>query len=284
MSSGDEDYEDEHEEVTTEEKKLIARLFICKSSAGEAKDLAVDLQSILGKDLLTDDLVRQYILDRSEKFYDFADGEEIILCEHSKTDGGYQNPSTGEVVEFDVSKTGVKATERKEGEVEANEFRDKVAAALKKHMKEHYLTELYATRVSAVYAKGDDITCIISSKNTNLASFWTGNWQCTYTFTKGGNAIKAQLKINVHYYEGGNVQLNSSKTREIECDCKGDDGGVKNVIKEISDFENEFQNGISNYYAENQDSFKKVRRGLTIQGTKFDWRVAIHENITDMKN
>ena len=38
--SGDEDYEEEEENVTDEEKQLIAKLFICKSSAGEAKDLA----------------------------------------------------------------------------------------------------------------------------------------------------------------------------------------------------------------------------------------------------
>jgi len=283
MASGDEDYEDEEMATTPEEKQLISRLFICKSSAGEAKDLADDLQKILGKDLLTDDLVKQYILDRSEKFYDFAEGEEIILCEHSKTEeGGYKNPSTGEVVEFEVDKAGVKAGKRTEGTAEEDSFREKLSKALKKHMKEHYLTELHATRVCAVYGKGDDYTCVISAKNTNLDSFWTGNWQVIYKLSKGGKFIDAQLKINVHYFEAGNVQLNVDKKQEIECDCNED--GVKDMIKKICDFENEFQNSISEYYAANKASFKKVRRGLTIQGTKFDWRIAIHENVNDMGN
>jgi hypothetical protein len=43
---------------------------------------------------------------------------------------------------------------------------------LKKHVKEHYLTEQHASRVCAVYAKGDDVTCVISAKNTNLSSYW----------------------------------------------------------------------------------------------------------------
>jgi len=285
MASGDEDYEEEEENVTDEEKQLIAKLFICKSSAAEAKDLADDLQSILGKDLLTDALVKQYILNRSEKFKNFAEGEEVIACEQSKQEGGgYQNPDTGEVVEFEVGKHGLKVGQRKEGTCDDNPFREKLTGALKKHVKEHYLTEMHATRVCAVYAKGDDVTCVISAKNTNLASYWTGMWQCSYSLSKGGDGIDAHLKINVHYYEGGNVQLNVDKKEKIECDCKDDEAGVKNIIKKICEFENEFQTTISDYYAENEASFKKVRRGLTIQGTKFDWRVAIHENINDMQN
>ena len=41
---------------------------------------------------------------------------------------------------------------------------------------------------------------------------------------------------------------------------KDDEAGIKNIIKKICEFEDEFQTTISDYYAENEASFKKVRR------------------------
>lgn len=284
--SGEEEeeyYDDEEEaEVRPEEKLLVARHFICKASAGEARALAEDLQSIMGKDLLTDEKVSEYLLDRAEKFYEFVPGEkEVIACEHSKVDGGYQNPSTGEVCTLNVSKHEPAIGDKKEGENENNsDLRQSLQSALNSHLDAHYLKELHAARACAVYENGDDVVCIISAKNSNLNSFWTGSWQCTYSLTKGGNSLEAQLKINVHYFEGGNVQLNVDKTESLECDCDN----VDDVVSKIVMFENEFQNTISEFFSTNENMFKKVRRGLTIQGTKFDWRVAIHENVNDMGN
>jgi len=285
MSGEDEEefYDDEEEaEVRPEEKLLVSRHFICKASAGEGRALAEDLQSIMGKDLLTDELVSEYLLDRAEKFYEFAGGKNVIACEQSKVDGGsYKNPNTGEVCILNVSKHTLSVGDKKEGANEENsELRQSLQSALDSHMEAHYLKEMHAKRACAVYEKGDELTCIISAKNSNLSSFWTGNWQCSYTLTKGGNSLEAKLKINVHYFEGGNVQLNVDKTESLECDC----GNVDDVLSKIKMFENEFQNTISEFFSTNEGMFKKVRRGLTIQGTKFDWRVAIHDNVNSMDN
>jgi hypothetical protein len=46
---------------------------------------------------------------------------------------------------------------------------------------------------------------------------WRSVWTCSFKQSGGNAELKGTLKINVHYYEDGNVQLNTntSKTRQI---------------------------------------------------------------------
>jgi capping protein (actin filament) muscle Z-line, alpha len=58
-----------------------------------------------------------------------------------------------------------------------------------------------------------EITIIISAKNVALHNFWSGSWRSVFTINVlkpgGKSQLNAKVKINVHYFEDGNVQLNT---------------------------------------------------------------------------
>lgn len=46
--------------------------------------------------------------------------------------------------------------------------------------------------------------------NVKLESFWSGEWQSTWTVKDG--QLSGDLKIRAHYFEMGNMQFNLDKT------------------------------------------------------------------------
>lgn len=50
----------------------------------------------------------------------------------------------------------------------------------------------------------------ISCHNNKLDSFWSGEWQSTWTLN--GGKLSGELKIRCHYFEMGNIQFNLDKT------------------------------------------------------------------------
>ena len=57
------------------------------------------------------------------------------------------------------------------------------------------------------------LSVVISYKNLNQNNFWTGGWQSEWmtNVAKNGKVeLEGRIRLNVHYYEDGNVQLNSN--------------------------------------------------------------------------
>merc|ERR1712154_285371 len=65
------------------------------------------------------------------------------------------------------------------------------------------------------------IAIVISFKNLNPNNYWIGGWQSEWTLSvnkKGSTKLEGRIRINVHYYEDGNVQLNSTFNEQGEVD------------------------------------------------------------------
>lgn len=52
----------------------------------------------------------------------------------------------------------------------------------------------------------------LSCHNVKLDSFWSGEWQSTWTLKDG--VLSGNLKIRCHYFEQGNMAFNLDKTFE----------------------------------------------------------------------
>merc|ERR1712004_474877 len=115
-----------------------------------------------------------------------------------------------------------------------------------------YVKNHYKHGVTAVFSKeaGKSFVVCIEDHQYSPKNFWNGRWRSQWTVNINGSKaeVLGVLKVQVHYYEEGNVQLVSSK--EVK----------------------EYQSGISeNYQTMSDTTFKALRRALPVTKTKVDW-------------
>jgi capping protein alpha len=81
----------------------------------------------------------------------------------------------------------------------------------------------------------------------------------------------------VHYFEDGNVQLNSDK----EIPATSVSGNVaESIVKLIKDADHEYQTALNESYAQLSDNtFKALRRILPVTRNKLDWNKILNYKV-----
>jgi capping protein alpha len=267
-------------ELSQQDIIQIANGFLLASPPGEFSEVINDVRGLLqNDDLLNKFAVETFHTYNTEQMIPVSSGDhEALIAKQAEVNPNeYIDPLGGVILTFDHIKQKVTNTRPISNELDSTvePFRRAIEEATV-----NYITQHYGNGVPGVYSgkEGSEfkvIICISSSK-FNPNSFWNGRWRSTWTviFKPGSQAkLEGNIKINVHYYEDGNVQLVTNFTKKATLNTTNDPKALAEaLLKQITKLEQDYQTALDHSYnTMGETTFKALRRALPMTREKIQW-------------
>lgn len=145
------------------------------------------------------------------------------------------------------------------------QYRKTLIKSLNTHTSEHYPKSSYG-----VFPTSDDtILAILTVANKySPTNYWNGRWRSSYKYDPSTKSLTGTIKVDVHYYEDGNVRLLTNK--DVSVNVSG--GSGSDVVRQIAAVEKKYQEDLNKAFgALSEGAFKSLRRQLPITRQKIEW-------------
>ncbi|RCV14464.1 hypothetical protein SETIT_2G428400v2 [Setaria italica] len=287
------------EPLSDRQKREIAVWFLSNAPAGEIHYVAKDVRALLGDDAVYEaaaaeafpeynkaHLVSLELPDRS--------GDIIITTFGELDKNNYLDPRTAQVATVDhIKQTCTKLRPAADEELPSayiEEFRSALDVELSK-----YVAEAYPKGVCAVYCtSGKDIegpgadfgfAVVISAAKRSPQNFCNGSWRSIWTMEFNYELqfvdIKGKIQVDAHYFEEGNVQLDTNIDRKDSTIMQSPDDSAVSIASIIRHHESEYLSSLEESYLNLSDAtFKDLRRKLPVTRTLFPWHNTLAFSLT----
>lgn len=274
------DEEAEYEEISNEEKLQIAQHFVLSSPPGQFQEVLKDVRKLLPDDLLGDPLAtgmaRAYNT-KNCKVVDAPSGSKVVINAAAEIDPThYFDSKSGSVFAFDhlnLTSTEDTTTESNQ-DMSKEEERLALQSELDKYMSGRYLPENSA---AGAFCRDGNISISVVGEKPNLRNFWSGRWMSNWNvvLSPGEATVTGAIKVHAHYFEDGNVQLQSSKEiGKIVLPYTDASELATQVVGHIESSETDLQKGFEEMYGNmNEETFRAMRRIMPVKRTKMEWNV-----------
>lgn len=276
---------DYSEQLPDRDKVRIASNFIKNAPPGEFNEVFNDVRVLLDNDhLLKEGSASAFSEYNTEQFTPAKVGEnQVLVTSHGKIEGSrFLDPRAKRSFKYDHLRKEATDVQPTNVDEKAEPFRTALDKAMQVYLKEHYPNGVVTVYGSSSGANIKLTVCIEDHK-FSPKNYWNGRWRSEWSvsFTPGGvGELKGILKVQVHYYEDGNVQLVSSKDCSETLKSGSEDATAKEFVKLVERAENDYQSALGdNYKTMSQTTFKALRRALPVTRTKVDWNKIAAYNI-----
>ena len=100
-------------------------------------------------------------------------------------------------------------------------------------------------------------------------SLRNGRWRSQYLYDPSSGSLSGGLKVDVHYYEDGNVRLTTDKPVSASISSTGN---ASDVVRQIMQVERKYQEDLNRAFASlSEGAFKSLRRQLPVTRQKIEW-------------
>ncbi|KID78057.1 F-actin-capping protein subunit alpha, partial [Metarhizium brunneum ARSEF 3297] len=136
---------------------------------------------------------------------------------------------------------------------------------LSAYVKEHFPNASYGAYPVESDSK---VAIIIVANKYSPNNFWNGRWRSQYIFDPASGSLEGSIKVDVHYYEDGNVRLLTNKPVTASITSRTGAG----IAKEISATERKYQEELNKGFVNlSENAFKSLRRQLPVTRQKIAW-------------
>lgn len=278
--------EDGEEPISDQEKIRIISDFILHSPPGEFNEVFNDVRALINNDILLKEgacgACAVYNKEQLTPVKLPNEDRYVLITEYNDLGSNrFYDPRSNKSFKFDHLRKETSDFEDWEPDQRVENWRIALEIEFDAYTSNHF-----KHGTSNVFAKKQDSNIVligcIEDHQFQPQNYWNGRWRSQWIFSINGNTvdIKGVLKIQVHYYEDGNVQLVTSKEIKDSREVSDAEQCAKEIIKFVEEAENDYQSAITdNYQTMSETTFKALRRQLPVTRTKMDWNKIVSYSI-----
>jgi len=286
-------------DISDDEKRQIVHQLLMQTPPGEFNNTFNDVRLLVDNDGIMKQCGKTYMDYWLEQQVPVSvgdtntdKGERVALCREARqSDGSFLAPGTKKLFTFDPMRQESSVVGDFTGTSEHENYRQAVADKLREYVNNHY-----PDGVETVLARTNpetnlpEIVIVIESHSFQQQNFYTANWRELWTVSidQSGSsaAMKGVVKVQVHYYEDGNVQKVSKKDLESSLKFTSEQNLAEEVVKCLEQSTNGYQRSIVDTYEKFQsNTFKSLRRQLPVTHSKINWeQIASYKIGDELKN
>ncbi|CAI6332210.1 unnamed protein product [Periconia digitata] len=244
--------------------------FVESAPPGELADVTKAIQSIVGDSAVDSELSPAYQKYNEDQFSTTklpgGASEALISPYNSLEDNRYYDVESSSSFTYDHT-TG-KASDVRSYVLEST-HEDTIKSLVKSlgtHASEHY-----PKSSTGVFPIEDDsqIAILTVANKYSPSNYWNGRWRSQYIYNPTSGKISGVIKVDVHYYEDGNVRLITNKDVSTSVNASA---SAAEVVRQIANAEKKYQEDLNKAFASlSEGAFKQLRRQLPITRQKIEW-------------
>ncbi|RAR13567.1 f-actin-capping protein subunit alpha [Stemphylium lycopersici] len=244
--------------------------FIDSAPPGELADVTKAIKSILGDESVQNELSPAFQKYNEEQFTTTklpGGSTEVLVSQYNSLgDGRYYDIDTQSSFDFDHATGKASAVQSYVVESQHDELLKSLNKSLSSHAAEHYPKSSYG--VYPVPSSPSSLAIVTVANKYSPTNYWNGRWRSSYIYDTSSGSITGSIKVDVHYYEDGNVRLFT--TKEVSVSASG--ANAPDVMRKIAAEEKRYQEDLNKAFGSlSEGAFKALRRQLPITRQKIEW-------------